>query len=259
AVGVSGAAGSSGAVGATGAAGATGAQGLAGGTGATGAQGLAGVAGTTGAAGATGATGAVGSPGPIGATGAAGATGASGNASTGPTGATGPTGIAGVTGATGATGVTGPTGAGGATGPTGVAGANAAADYGHIYNRGSQVVAIEADVVFDTNGVLSGLVHAPGTPDTLIPADGNYRVDFSVSGVEPNQFAIFVNGAPAPGSVTGSGAGTQQNNGSLILPLFSGDVLTLRNHSSASAVTLQTLAGGTQINANASLLVQRLP
>ena len=37
-----------------------------------------------------------------------------------------------------------------------------------------------------------------------------------------------------------------------------GDILTVRNHSSASAVTLQTLAGGTQINSNASILIQRL-
>jgi len=40
--------------------------------------------------------------------------------------------------------------------------------------------------------------------------------------------------------------------------LQSNDVLTLVNHSSAAAVTLQTLAGGTQINVNASLLIERL-
>lgn len=37
-----------------------------------------------------------------------------------------------------------------------------------------------------------------------------------------------------------------------------GDVLTVRNHSSSSAVTLQTLAGGTQINSNASILIQKV-
>ncbi|MCA1682746.1 MAG: collagen-like protein, partial [Actinobacteria bacterium] len=36
------------------------------------------------------------------------------------------------------------------------------------------------------------------------------------------------------------------------------DVLTLKNHSSAAAVSLQTLAGGTQTNANASIAVERL-
>ena len=80
----------------------------------------------------------------------------------------------------------------------------------------------------------------------------------SLSGVEPNQFALFVNGAAAAGSVYGSGTGTQQNNGQLILALNTGDVITIRNHSSAAAVTLQTLAGGTQTNVNASVLIRKL-
>ena len=60
------------------------------------------------------------------------------------------------------------------------------------------------------------------------------------------------------GTVYGSGAGTQQNNGQVILSIAANDVLTLRNHTSAAAVTLQTLAGGTQTNANASILLKKL-
>jgi hypothetical protein len=58
--------------------------------------------------------------------------------------------------------------------------------------------------------------------------------------------------------VFGSGAGTQQNNGQVILTLVAGDVLTLHNHTSAAAVTLQTLAGGTVANVNASVLIRKL-
>jgi hypothetical protein len=76
--------------------------------------------------------------------------------------------------------------------------------------------------------------------------------------VEPNQFAIFLNGALFAGSIYGSGAGTQPNPGMVILTASAGDTITLRNHSSAAAVTLQTLAGGTQANSNASILIQRL-
>jgi hypothetical protein len=124
---------------------------------------------------------------------------------------------------------------------------------------GAQVVPIEADVLFDANGVSSpGIVHAPGTPDILVTTSGTYRIDVVVSAVEPNQFSVMVNGSPAPGATFGSGAGTQQSTGQVILSLFAGDVLTLRNHSSAAAVTLQTLAGGTQTNVNASLLIQQL-
>lgn len=146
----------------------------------------------------------------------------------------------------------------GPAGPTGPPGANFDANYGYMYNESAQVVPLEADVTFDTNGPLDGVSHAPGTSTIIVTTAGDYRVGFSVSVVEPNQFAIMVNGAPAAGAIFGSGAGTQQNNGEVILTLAAGDILTLRNHTSASAVTLQTLAGGTQVNVNASMMIQQV-
>jgi hypothetical protein len=142
----------------------------------------------------------------------------------------------------------------------GPAGPAAASDYGYVYNGGAQFVPIEADVTFDSNGILSGgISHAPGTSQVVVSTAGTYSVEFIVSAVEPNQFAVFVNGAAAPGALYGSGSGIQQTAGHLVLTLAAGDVLTLRNHSSAAAVTLQTLAGGTQTNVNASILIERLP
>ena len=186
-----------------------------------------------------------------GATGATGLTGAPGEK-----GAAGATGATGATGPAGATGATGPTGATGATGP---AGSSAGAEYAHIYSIFPQVVAMEADITFDRNGVItSGLTHAPGTSTIVITGAGDYEILWVVSGVEPNQFALFLNGAPVAGSVFGSGAGTQQNSGQAVVTVAAGDVLTLRNHTSSSAVTLQTLAGGTQTNTNASLMIRKL-
>ncbi|AFH60748.1 BclA C-terminal domain-containing protein [Paenibacillus mucilaginosus] len=133
------------------------------------------------------------------------------------------------------------------------------AQFGYVYNLGAQVVPIEADVTFDSNGILTpGITHAPGTSTISVTDAGNYEINFSASGVEPSQFAIFRNGALVPGTVYGSGAGTQQNTGQVITALSSGDVITLRNHSSSAAVTLQTLAGGTQTNVNASIVIKRL-
>ena len=118
---------------------------------------------------------------------------------------------------------------------------------------------IEATVTFDSNGVITpGIIHAPGTDSILVTVAGDYEITFSVSGVEPNQFALFDNGAPIAGTVYGSGAGTQQNTGQVIVTLAAGDVITLVNHSSASAVILQTLAGGTQTNVNASIVIKLL-
>ena len=227
-------------------------QGAPGGPGATG---PAGVTGPTGAASTVpGPTGPVGPTGPIGPTGAASVV-AGPTGSVGPTGPTGPQGAASVV--AGPTGPTGPSGATGPAGPTGSAGG--LSQYGYIYNLGAQVVPIEADVLFDTNGILTaGITHAPGTSTISLGSAGHYKVVFSISGVEPNQFSLFLNGAPIAGSTYGSGAGTQQNTGQAIFAIAVNDVLTLRNHSSAAAVTLQTLAGGTQTNAHASLVIEKL-
>ncbi|MGE8001510.1 collagen-like protein, partial [Lysinibacillus sp. NPDC093190] len=72
------------------------------------------------------------------------------------------------------------------------------------------------------------------------------------------QFTLFLNGAPVTQAVYGSGAGTQQNTGQVIISIPSSGFLTLRNHSSAAAVILQTLAGGTQTNVNASIILKML-
>lgn len=174
---------------------------------------------------------------------------------TGPAGAVGPTGPAGIAGGVGPAGPAGPAGA---PGPAGAAGSGLA-QYGYIYNLGAQVVAIEASVALDTNGPLSaGITHAPGNAGIVATVAGDYEITFFVSGVEPNQFALFVNGAASAGTVHGSGAGTQQSRGTVILNLAAGDVLTLVNHSSASAVTLQTLAGGTQTSVNASVRILKI-
>ena len=173
---------------------------------------------------------------------------------TGDTGATGATGPQGVTGATGA-GVTGATGAG-ATGATGAA---VLSEYAHIYNIAAQVVPVEANINFSNNGIIVGsITHAPGTASITLGNTGTYAILFIVTGVEPNQFTLFQNGAPVAGSTYGSGAGTQPNTGAVIITAAAGDVLTLRNHTSAAAVTLQTLAGGTQTNTNASIKIEKI-
>ena len=128
-----------------------------------------------------------------------------------------------------------------------------------MYNLAAETVALEADVTFDSNGVLSsGITHAPGAAGITLVNAGVYEITFSLSGVEPNQMGLFVNGVLLPGSVYGSGAGTQLNTGQTIVNLAAGSVVTLRNHTSAAAVGLQTLAGGTQANANASVVIKQL-
>lgn len=149
---------------------------------------------------------------------------------------------------------------GGQWAPATVAGGSSGlSEYAYIYNLSAQVVAQEADIPFSNNGVIVGsITHAPGTSQILAGTAGDYKVTFTVAGVEPNQFTLYQNGAPVAGATYGSGAGTQPSTGFVIVTMAAGDVLTLRNHTSAAAVTMQTLAGGTQINANASILIEKL-
>ena len=42
------------------------------------------------------------------------------------------------------------------------------------------------------------------------------------------------------------------------MTLSAGDVLTLRNHTSSTSVVLETIAGGSLANVNASVVIQEL-
>jgi hypothetical protein len=130
--------------------------------------------------------------------------------------------------------------------------------FGYVFNTSAQTVGINEAVEFDTNGLLTGLTHVAGEPGIVIGSSGVHEITFSVSAVEPGQFALFSNGVAIPNAIYGSGAGTQQNNGSVLVDLAAGDVITLKNHTSAAAVGLQTLAGGTEVNVNASIVIKKL-
>jgi hypothetical protein len=120
-------------------------------------------------------------------------------------------------------------------------------------------VALEADVNFDSNGVMTpGIKHTAGDPGIEIVEAGTYEITFSVSGTEPSQMAIALNGIPVAGTIYGSGAGTQQNTGQAILAVPAGAVLTVRNHTSSAAVGLATPIGGTQASSNASVVIEKL-
>jgi hypothetical protein len=134
-----------------------------------------------------------------------------------------------------------------------------AAEVAYIYNVSNQIVAIEDDILFDSNGsITSGFSHVAGSSDIAFLNSGTYKVTFSVSASEPNQFGLFINGSSLSESIYGSGAGTQQNTGMVVFTAFIGDVLSLRNHTSAAAVTLASFTGGTQSNVNASILIEKL-
>ena len=121
------------------------------------------------------------------------------------------------------------------------------------------MVAVGASVTFDSNGILTaGITHTAGTSAITLTISGIYKVTFNLSTVEPSQYTAFLNGIAITGATYGSGAGTQQNNGQFIVAVVAGDILTIRNYTSAAVSTLQTLAGGTEASVNASVIIEKL-
>jgi hypothetical protein len=139
------------------------------------------------------------------------------------------------------------------------AGTNGVSAYAYYYNVGAANVAVGAAVPFDTNGISSpGFTHAVGASAVTLVNAGVYKVSFIVSATEANQMAVFLNLTVVGGGIYGSGAGTQQNSGQVIIQADAGDVLTLRNHTSAAVVGLQAAAGGSAASVNASVSIEKL-
>lgn len=139
-------------------------------------------------------------------------------------------------------------------------------DYGYFYNLAvSATVAIGAPFPFDTDGAFTpgAYLHTPSAvvatsaPITIVNA-GVYAVDYSVTVAEARQIGLYLNGAIVAGTIYGQATGTAVTTAFAIITAAAGDVLTLRNHLSAGALTLVTPSGGTASNTTNSLMIRRL-
>jgi hypothetical protein len=176
----------------------------------------------------------------------------------GAAGATGATGSAGAIGAQGPQGLQGDTGAQGPRGETGAAGTIGASTYAYIYGTGFQSVPIDGAISFAWNGIVTaGLSHTSGDSAITVQSAGLYRVSFSETALDPNQFGTAINDVVVPGTIYGTPNLLEQNTGQAILSLHVGDVLTIVN-TSATAVVLASAAGGNQPVVNASVVIEKL-
>ena len=266
--------GDTGATGIKGDMGDTGATGIKGDTGATGSQGQMGDTGATGIKGDMGDTGATGPQGWMGDTGATGSqgimgyTGPQGNTIIGPVGATGPRGPTGVQGPRGFTGLLGPTGHVGLTGPTGSKGNDGSTGpfgstgikgdtgsigptgpvnffpaYCNAWSDSIQNIPIGGAIVF--NNVTLNVGFSQILPDTFqVLNSGIYFCITTVDTLQPNAFAVYINGVISLGSWFGANA-TAQDVGESIFRLNAGDNIKLVNQSSQGGlITLSPLGSG---------------
>jgi hypothetical protein len=222
--------------------------------------------GIQGPAGADGPQGPVGPPGAEGAEGPAGPPGAEGPPGpAGPAGAEGPEGPAGPPGAEGPEGPAGPPGAEGPEGPAGPAGGVLAFAnfYALMPPDNAATVALGGDVDFPQDGPSSGATIGRTGPDSFQLADiGIYQVLFQVSVSEPGQLVLTLDSGGGAVeldyTVVGRSTGTSQITGmALVETTVINSILTVRNAGSSSALTITSLAGGTD-PVSAHLVITRL-
>ena len=130
--------------------------------------------------------------------------------------------------------------------------------YAYIYNTGNQTIPVGGDIPFNANGALMGISHDVDTGTITIENPGTYAVWFSVTGETPNQFALFQNDSPVPGSIYGTESASVGNVGMVIISAEAGDVLSVRNFTSTGPVTLDNSVGGTEVNTSASIKILRI-
>lgn len=121
-------------------------------------------------------------------------------------------------------------------------------------------VAINAAVQFPQNGPTSGVIIRNGVSPSqfVLPAIGTYEISFQVSVTEAGQLGLRVNGGLVAYSVVGRAAGTTQFTGMcLVTTAAANSIVEVINSSSAAALTITPVAGGTA-SVSAHLVIRRL-
>jgi hypothetical protein len=132
--------------------------------------------------------------------------------------------------------------------------------HGTFYTKSTQIINTETDVVFDLNSVVEGLYWDPLNPSQVkILQDGYYKLFFLVTTNTAAQFSLSVNGVPIEYTTQGINRGAGQLTTRSILELKQGDIVTVKNHTSANgSVVISEYAGGKYQSTSAILTIFKL-
>jgi len=135
--------------------------------------------------------------------------------------------------------------------------ASATLDYLYIYNTNQIAVLPGVPVSFNNSGPISAaFTYIPGDSAVLVNTAGVYKITYSVTSAQVNQFAIFVDGLIDLSTVYSVGGQYMQNTGQAIVTLPANVIITLRSVS-VTGLLLPVFLGGRQFNVNASLIMER--
>ncbi len=116
------------------------------------------------------------------------------------------------------------------------------AAFGYVYSLTTTTTAVapNTDVVFSNNGPLRNITHAPGTPQVLIQKSGVYQVYYGVNATAGagGFISLAVNGIVDPATTIPVATVPSETSGKVLLSLRRGDILTLRNSSTLTTITL---------------------
>lgn len=128
--------------------------------------------------------------------------------------------------------------------------------YGSFYRVNSQVLPVEAPIIFERHAYVKNLSFTDGDSEIVIDSNGVYWIILTVGTDKATQLTLFVNDNPMEDSRTGIDSGAAQLVTRQILELNAGDRLSVRNHVSANGdITVTQNGGGTLPGINAALLI----
>ena len=132
--------------------------------------------------------------------------------------------------------------------------------HGTFFNTTTQIINTEANVMFATDTVVKGLIWSLANPDQIkVSEDGVYKLFFLVTTSTLCQFTICINGIPDDSTTQGLNKGSGQLTIRCLRSLMKDDVITVKNHTSASnSVTATEYAGGKYASMSAILTVFKI-
>jgi len=129
---------------------------------------------------------------------------------------------------------------------------------GTFYTTNIQNLTTESDVVFENANPINTGLGWSGSQVT-IQEDGVYKTFFFANTNVASQFSFAVNGIPYEPSTQGSNKGAVQISIRTLLELKAGDVLSVRNHTSANgSINISNNNGGSQLGLNSILTIFKI-
>ena len=131
--------------------------------------------------------------------------------------------------------------------------------YGSFYTLITQDVPVDSSVTYENHQNLLNMTHTLGSGDVTVQKDGIYLLVFAGTTTQACQFTIFVNGIPNQTTTAGINKGANVLHLRQELELKAGDVVSVKNHVSATGtITISNNAGGISSGLNAQLIIYKM-